>query len=523
MKRTLILLIMITAAFSTSAQWALHWVQPSPDYAKFGSMIACDTSDNLLVAGYRPAFMGAAHMYLRKYDLLGNFLWERTDSAGLPSTYEKARWVNTDNHNNVYMVGYRYTGTSNDYVDQIIAVKYDAYGNFQWRAVIPNTYNSPIQVRSELDENGNLYIGTIGVVPQGFRLIKLDSYGNILFNNAHPGLVNTGFSAMRLNGDKIAMTGGSVNIPTSAICVWDTSGNVIFGNNYNSRGGIDVEISDSSVYLLCGGSNVVSVSSGFDISLLKLDFGGNLISQTDYDFGGNEFATRMTLVNNKITIIGYAIPASSAYMDWITFQTDLNGIKAWDARYDQTSFNDEKPSWVTAKPNGDVYVSGQGGPPPGGGMSSYLSYVVLKYSNGAVQWIDTNTYNGYIGIANVLANDSSLFVLGESAMTAIHYWDPTTTSLNENTMGNTEIQMSLSPNPTSLTLNVTFTLPEAQQVSIALTDIAGKNLIYIPSSTFKKGTNRTQLTTASIRSGVYLITLQSKSWCKIMRAVIYKE
>lgn len=523
MKRILILLLLLISGLSSSAQWALHWAHPSPDYAKFGSMIACDTSNNLLVAGYRPAFMGAAHMYLRKYDYQGNFLWERTDSAGLPSTYEKARWVNTDNNNNVYMVGYRYSGTSNDYVDQIIAVKYDAAGNYQWRAVVPNTFNSAINVRSEVDASGNLYIGTIGVVPQGFRLIKLDTNGNILFDNAHAGLVNTGFSGMRLKDDKIVMTGGSVNIPTSAICLWDTSGNVLFGNNYNSRGGIDVEMSDSCIYLLSGGSNVVSASSGFDISLLKIDFSGNLISQTNYDFGGNEFGTRMTLVNNKISIIGYGIPLGSGYMDWITFQTDLNGIKAWDARYDQTTFNDEKPSWITATLSGDVFVSGQGGPPPGGGMSSYLSYVVLKYSNGAIQWIDTNTYNGYIGIVNVLANDSSLFVLGESAMTAIHYRDPSTTSITENNSNGSPVNLSLSPNPTSTDLNVTFTLLNAEKISVELNDIAGRKVMYLSPSEFEKGTHRITVATNSVPSGVYLITLKSAGWSKTLKAVICKE
>ncbi|HKR04358.1 MAG TPA: GEVED domain-containing protein, partial [Bacteroidia bacterium] len=132
--------------------------------------------------------------------------------------------------------------------------------------------------------------------------------------------------------------------------------------------------------------------------------------------------------SNKISVIGYG-SISASYLDWITFQINTGGTKIWDARYNGTTGNDEQPYFLSAKANGEVFVTGKGGPlftQPNG--SSYLRMVTLKYGNtGTTQWVDSvNIYSGW-GLACTLASDSSLFVLSGTNMTAFHFLDHTGT------------------------------------------------------------------------------------------------
>ena len=67
-------------------------------------------------------------------------------------------------------------------------------------------------------------------------------------------------------------------------------------------------------------------------------------------------------------------------------------------RYNGTTGNDEQPYFLAAKANGEVYVTGKGGPIfTQSNGSSYLRMVTLKYGNtGAMKWLDTlNIYSGW--------------------------------------------------------------------------------------------------------------------------------
>ena len=100
----LILLIPLPAG-NLFASYSTDWMKPADTYLKSGTMIARDKSDNVVVTG----FIQNQHIYTRKYDRFGTFLWERTDSSGIHSNYEKPSWVSCDQNKNIYVVGYRYS------------------------------------------------------------------------------------------------------------------------------------------------------------------------------------------------------------------------------------------------------------------------------------------------------------------------------------------------------------------------------------------------------------------------------
>jgi hypothetical protein len=425
MKTTVLFLFALVASQAVQAQYPPDWVVASSDFYRMGSMLATDSESNAVMTGDRSATIGNASIFTRKLDIDGNLLWETTEVSGIASSYLKASWVNVDSEDNILVTGYRYSGVNINYTDSIVVLKYNSSGTELWRKSIAHPFPSGIPIRSELDESGNLYIGTIAL-NIGFNLIKLDSSGTVVFNVGNASTANQSFTSMRVKNGKVAMVSYASNGTVACLVQFDTDGNFLWGHTYASNGGFDLEIDDlGTIYLLSRKQNQVGASTGFDMKIIKVDTNGNTLAEYNYDFGNStEFPIRMTLVNEKISIIGSSILSGGAYMDWITVQIDLNGNKLWDARYNEMLSNDEIPYWITALDNGDVYVSGKGGPPyVDFNGSQYLRYVALRYNQGVVAWSDTNQYQGYTGKVNALDKQGGLYVMGETSMTLVHYND----------------------------------------------------------------------------------------------------
>ena len=461
-KLNTLLFCLLTITTNAYATYSTDWVKPANSYLKTGVMIARDKSDNVVVTGY----ISNQNIYTRKYDKFGNLLWEKTDSSGVHSNYEKPRWVNCDKNKNVFVAGYRYTIGSNwEYPNAIVVIKYNDAGALLWRQVIPLFYTVgsssgfSFNMKSEVDNNGNIYIGTAGTSPSGFVMMKLNAAGSILVNST----INLasgfhGFGSMRLKGNKVIVCGrSSVSNSNASAVAWDTSGNFLWSKTLVGTFGNDVEIDASgNAYILTSYTNQVTNTSGYDIVVYKLNNTGNQIWKKNFDFGGQDLANRFTFVSNKLSVIAYGTSANSLYTDWITFQINTAGTKLWDARYNGTTYNDERSYFISAKANGEVFVTGVGGPTPVPGQLSWLRMVTIKYSNtGTVQWLDTLiANNGGTGIACTLASDSSLFLLSSSYMTAYHYLDfngtgscGITTSINATNITDTSATFSWSAVP----------------------------------------------------------------------------
>ena len=458
MKKTIILIsYLLTASANLFANYYTDWIKPADNYQKSGCMIARDNADNVVVTGY----IQAQNIYTRKYDKFGNFMWERTDSSGIHSNYEKPRWVNCDKNKNIYVVGYRYTWSSSwEYPDAVVVLKYNASGTLLWKQNISLSYivgsstGLAFNLKSEIDNNGNLYIGTAGTSPSGFVLIKLNPAGTVLVNTTKNLGTIHGFASMRLKGDKVIVTGTASYNQNLAIVAWDTAGTFLWSKVLGGFSGKDVEIDGSgNSYILTTYPNQVSSTSGNDVVIYKFNSAGVQTWTKKFDFGGEETATRFTLVSNKLSVIAFG-SINASYFDWITFQITTGGAMLWNARYNETAGNDEQPYFIAAKASGEVFVTGKGGPmftQPNG--SSYLRMITLKYGNtGVTQWVDSlNIYSGW-GIACTIASDSSLFVLSGTNMTAFHFLDHTgvgscgiPSGLNTTNVKNTSATFSWTP------------------------------------------------------------------------------
>ena len=417
--------------FQTSlfAQFSTDWIRPADATSKTGTMIARDNHDNVIATGY--AISNAA--YTRKYNKFGVLQWEAMSASGIQSQYERSLWVTTDNNNNVFVAGYRYAGSNPGSALAVIVLKYSPDGVQLWKKVLsPVNYLVGMSLRCDVDSSGSLYVGATGAGNlAGFALFKFDTNGNMLFERHSAATAPGFFESMRVKGNKIVLSasggspaGGDPN--TASVAVWDTAGALLWTAGVQGRGARDVEIDDAgNVYLLTGYFNQVTPTSQNDIVIYKFAPSGTQLWKKDFDFGGGtDFPTRFTYVADKLSIIGQ----SQGLGSWITFQVNTDGTMLWNTAYNEAPGFDEAPYFIAAKANGEVFVTGMGGPNVDPNNVPSLRMITLKYSNTGVQkWVgSTNFYSGW-GYACTLASDSSLFALSGTSMTVFHFFDHTGT------------------------------------------------------------------------------------------------
>jgi len=306
MKKFYLLVLTVLSFVFARSNYSVDWVRTADNYLKSGAMITRDNLDNVIATGYSVS----SSIYTQKYDKFGNFKWERSSSSDIHSNYEKGIWVNTDAQNNVYVTGYRYTISTQppyEFPNAIIVLKYDPDGNLLWKFILPGSFGltaglsgSPLKFRSEIDANGNVYVGTSGTITgnatAGFILVKINPQGNMVWNRTHNFSAQHGFTSMRLKKNLIVLTGSSeiYNRNVSSV-MYDTSGNEKwFATTSEYFGGKDIELDDAgNTYILTGNYNEVSPTSGADIVVLQYNSSGSQVKRNKYDFGGEEFASKI--------------------------------------------------------------------------------------------------------------------------------------------------------------------------------------------------------------------------------------
>ena len=511
--------LFLIAATNTFAQYTLDWQQNASLDQKQSVMSTVDSLDNVVVTGYLQSFK----MFTRKYDISGTLLWEVADSSGIQSIYEKPNWINCDANNNILVVGNHYSiGSSYDYPNAIVALKYSPAGILLWRTVIPisiliNSQTS-FDCRSVVDANGNLYIGT--AISNGATLIKVDVNGNVIFTNSSAVNAPKNFNGMRIKNNKIALVTSSGTQNVAPVFVWDASGTLLWTANAVGVLAADVEIDENeNVYVL---SNLYympnPITWDYDARLVKYSPTGSLLWSYNYDFGGYNFVTRMTYVNNRISAIGYG---NATGLKWQTFQTDTNGTLLWSSPYTESTpltASDSYPHYVLAKTTGEVIVTGVGGPTPDPLNPSFNQMPIVHYSNTGVQnWVSTpNIYAG-TGLALAFASDESLYAIGSRNMYVFHY-NNLPTSIN-NSVYEDENSLIIYPNPFTSKIILSYYKKEIDNTFIIIKDVLGKVVKSIPTNDLQLGKNEVMLDLSTLNVGIYFCNLNSNTGNKTVKII----
>ena len=135
------------------------WISPEVSYAKTGTMVAVDETNNAFTLS--DIFLG--DIYLSKRDIEGNILWTVGYDNTSPSQWEVASDLVIDINGDAIVTGYTNTGFGSEwYPLQVVTMKFNGEdGALLWR----ETFYSGSYYRGRkllTDVDGNIYVGEIG-------------------------------------------------------------------------------------------------------------------------------------------------------------------------------------------------------------------------------------------------------------------------------------------------------------------------------------------------------------------------
>ncbi|MFI5172866.1 MAG: T9SS type A sorting domain-containing protein, partial [Chitinophagales bacterium] len=216
----------------------------------------------------------------------------------------------------------------------------------------------------------------------------------------------------------------------------DVDGNVLWSTSFDGFGTSDISTDEAgNTFILYSYSFGLPVPST-DIAVRKISPTGTELWLHNYNLGGGSAAELGRQIECDVTgnlfISGYGTQLTGMpYVDFLTFKIDGSGNILWDIRYNEHANNDEWP-WMMVKDIDDnIYITGSGGPYPGGATLSAQQMITIKYdTNGNEQWIALHNEFSATGKAICLASDNSLFVAGQGSAVTIHYTQTTPTVCN---------------------------------------------------------------------------------------------
>lgn len=306
-----------------SAIWAINAAGAGYDYIR---TLAIDATGNVYAAGTftSPAFslseditLNNTHptithdVFIAKYNSEGVALWAKSAGADM---YNDSRRILIDNNENVYFLGYYYSGAitfedttlvnTNEYGD-IFLVKYDTDGNQAWaKRYGGNNYDYPTSIIS--DNNGHLYLGghyqsttlTLGTTTltnsgtySDIFLAKLDENGDAIW-------------AKTASGDR----GDQINQ-----VLLDANGDIYAIGSFSTFG------LDGESITFPGMETINSAGEG-DIFIAKYDADGNLLGVKTTGGTGHDLALAGCITNGTYLYISGNSDSSTISFDGTTIQ-----------------------------------------------------------------------------------------------------------------------------------------------------------------------------------------------------------
>ncbi len=88
---------------------------------------------------------------------------------------------------------------------------------------------------------------------------------------------------------------------------------------------------------------------------------------------------------------------------------------------------------------------------------------------------------------------------------------------------NTNIQITLYPNPTNNNATISIDLEQATTLNAIVTDITGKTVLQTTPTLYTKGKNRIQLQTSNLPAGTYIVNLKDRQGAQLWSGKLIKQ
>jgi len=379
LKKLSILVILVLVSVPAFAQmvdtaWVRRYNGPADSYDAACAIVS-DNSGNVYVTGWSLGSGTSWDYATIKYKPNGDTAWVRRYN-GPENGQDVPYAIALDNSGNVYVTGYDYSGTGNEYA----TVKYYPNGDTAW----VRRYTPGSAYDLAVDDSGNVYVTGESYPGSGSTLdyatVKYHANGDTSWVRRYSGPVDSARE-------------------TNVIAV-DNSGNVYVAGE------------------------IYGVGSNFNYATIKYYSNGDTAWVRGYNGPGNSNDEVKAITvddSGNVYVTGYSM-GSGTYYDYATIKYKPNGDTAWVRRYNGPGDSLDLATGIAVDNSGNVYVTGY----------SWVTgrrhdYATIKYKpNGDTDWV--RTYDGpgsSDDVANAIALDGAgnIYVTGGSiaAVTAEDY------------------------------------------------------------------------------------------------------
>jgi uncharacterized delta-60 repeat protein len=299
------------------------------------------TSDGgYIVAGYTNSFgAGYSDFYIIKLDASGNKVWKKTYGG---SSDDWARSIQQTSDGG-YIVAGETSSFGAGYSDFYI-IKLDANGNKVWQKTYGGSSYDVAYSIQQTSDGGYIVAGetySFGVGGSDFYIIKLDAYGNKIWEKTYGGssddyaysIQQTSDGGYIVAGDTSSFGAGYYDF---YIIKLDAYGNKIWEKTYGGSSddwASSIQQTRDGGYIVAGGTS--SFGAGYyDFYIIKLDASGNKVWEKTYGGSSEDYARSIQQTSDGGYIVaGDTESFGAGYYDFYIIKLDAYGNKIWEKTY----------------------------------------------------------------------------------------------------------------------------------------------------------------------------------------------
>ncbi|MCB0729022.1 MAG: SBBP repeat-containing protein, partial [Ignavibacteriae bacterium] len=486
-----------------------------------------DDSGNVYAAGKIFQTASLFDIYVVKYNVPGNKIWERIYN-GPGNGNDIANSIALDLNGNIYVAGEsKGDSTGGDF----ILIKYDGNGNEMWNRRFDGESSSTDAVIKVVTDNSGFPIvsGTSFNLNTLFDIvtIRYDPEGNIVWNKMYNGSSNRN----EFIGDMAIDDSGNVFISGSSfvqgegdnflLIKYSNNGDQLWTADYNGPSGANDNI--TSLTLDNNGNAVISGSSvapgtGIDFATLKYSGSGQELWLRRYSSSAisspDEPKAIISDIHGNIFVTGASVQSNS--YDYLTVKYSSSGDELWTRRYNGPSGNNfDEPRSLTTDISGNVFVAGLSQ-----GTGTMDDMVIIKYdSTGNQIWL--NRYNSAVN-RNDVANNISIdisgnitvsgFIAGTSSLNdfAVVRFSQLTNLFQHYNQNATDYYLFQNyPNPFNPSTIIGFSIPSESKINLSVYNSLGKIVRTLQNGYLKPGLYSYKFNSSGLSGGIYFYTLKT--------------
>jgi len=328
---------------------------------------------NVYVAGSTLNTSNNNDIIVQKFDRDGDLIWQQTHN-GAANMDDMAAAIFVDSNYNVYVTGTSTENTGDSF--DLIVLKYNSSGVLQWtyhynNGASPLPYDAGTAITG--DNNGNIYVtgGSFGSnTMSDYVTIRLDASNanQIWLERYDYTQLNDAAANIKLSGSTVVVSGGS-QISASpdrwelATLTYNVSNGALLNtrrSSGNATEGVD-EVYDltvdgsGNIYIV---GAVVNQSTGYDVSIYKLDNQLNIIWEEHYDGYGFDDKGHGIKVDSQgnVYVVGY-VSNTDEGKNYSILKYNSSGTLQWSREYNGLANQDDEAVQLVLR-NDRPFVTG---------------------------------------------------------------------------------------------------------------------------------------------------------------------